>query len=128
MMKYPVCEEHEKWGGGGEGRRREEWRERKERRKEWRKGKRMWARKKRMCMCVMWGGMCGGGGETKATQWFRGGSQGGRLGGSGSQLECAATSVLHSGPLERILCSDPKILAGEEKRGGHMSLREKDGG
>ena len=34
--------------------------------------KRMWARKKRMCMCVMWGGVCGGGGETKATQWFRG--------------------------------------------------------
>ena len=24
MMKYPVCEEHERWGGGGEGRRGKE--------------------------------------------------------------------------------------------------------
>ena len=39
-MKYPVCEEHERWGGEGEGRRRGEWRERKERMRkegEWRK-------------------------------------------------------------------------------------------
>ena len=120
-MRSGEGEEREGEGKNGEKGRREE--------RSGEKGrKRMWARKKIMCMCVMWGGVCGGGGETKATQWFRGGSQGSRLGGSGSQLECAATSVLHSGPLERILCSDPKILAGEEKRGGHMSLREKDGG
>ena len=36
MMKYPVCEEHEKWG---EGRREGEWKERRRKEGEWRKGK-----------------------------------------------------------------------------------------
>ena len=124
-MKYPVCEEHERWGGGG-GRRRGEWRERKERRRkegEWRKeGEkekgRGWKERRRkeggwrerkgsgekgrregerkgsgengkkedvgeekenvhVCTCVKWGGVCGGGCETKTTQylgvWLTGG-------------------------------------------------------
>ena len=112
MMKYPVCEEHERWGGGGEGRRGKEkgrmerkegekekgrgWRERKGRRRKeggWRerregerKGSGENGKKEdvgeekenvHVCTCVKWGGVRGGGCETKTTQylgvWLTGG-------------------------------------------------------